>query len=402
MNKTLFPAIIIGLLVACGGGPASDSSDEAMFRANLQRTGVYSSKAVRELTELKWKFKAGDEIHSSPAVASGIVCFGSDDGFLNGVDALTGTEKWKIKTGGMVISSPAIADGVVYFGSYDGHLFAADLQTGTEKWKFKTEGTIASSPTIANGMAYFGSYDGYLYAVDAPTGEEKWKFKSEHGISSTPPASNVAPSPFDPPKVKSFVYSSPAIADGVVYFGNGDKYLYAVDVQTGEEKWKFKTESSVFSSPAIADGVVYFHSEEYLLALDSQTGQIKWQFEAAGEVLRSPAIAKGVGFIGSEVARVGRRGMLEYKTAYLYGINIFVGQEKWKYELESDYEMTSPPAIAGDVVYFGIEEHLYAIDIQSGVLLWKYKTEGDVYTSPAIVDGVVYFGDDAGWLYAVQ
>ena len=35
-----------------------------------------------------------------------------------------------------------------------------------EKWKFKTEDTVHSSPAVANGMVFFGSDDNYLYAVE--------------------------------------------------------------------------------------------------------------------------------------------------------------------------------------------------------------------------------------------
>lgn len=402
MSKMLFTASAAGLLIAFGGGPASDSSDGAMFRANLQRTGVYFSESVRELTQLLWKFQAGGGIISSPAIADGTVYFGSNDGYLYALDIVTGKEKWKFGTGSAVRSSPAVGNKVVYIGSADGNLYAVATKTGQEKWKFKTAGTIASSPAITDGVVYIGSYDGHLYAVNIKTGEEKWKFKTGRGIKSSPARADVPPSPHDSPELNPFVYSSPAIADGVVYFGSGDRYLYAVDIQTGVEKWKFQSGDKIFSSPAVADGVVYFHSEEYLYAVDSQTGQKKWVFEAPGEILRSPAITNGVGFIGSKLARVRRRGLLEYRAAYLYAINIFVGQEKWKYELESDDKMTSPPAIAGDVVYFGVERHLYAVDIQTGVRLWQFQTEGDVFTSPAIVDGVVYFGDDEGCLYAVR
>jgi eukaryotic-like serine/threonine-protein kinase len=46
----------------------------------------------------------------------------------------------------------------------------------------------------------------------------------------------------------------------VVYFGSGDKHLYAVDTNTGQERWKFKTEDGISSSPAVSGGVVYFGS----------------------------------------------------------------------------------------------------------------------------------------------
>src|SRR5579863_3336097 len=44
------------------------------------------------------------------------------------------------------------------------------------RWKFKTQGPVISTPAIADGVAYFGSNDHYLYAVDAASGTERWKF----------------------------------------------------------------------------------------------------------------------------------------------------------------------------------------------------------------------------------
>src|ERR1051326_3953847 len=47
--------------------------------------------------------------------------------------------------------------------------------------------------------------------------------------------------------------------NGVVYIGSVDGNVYAVDEETGKEKWKFKTLASrqVTSSPTIANGLVY-------------------------------------------------------------------------------------------------------------------------------------------------
>ena len=58
------------------------------------------------------------------------------------------------------------------------------------------------------------------------------------------------------------ISSSPAIEDGVVYFGSGDGYLYAVDTVDGAELWKAATGDEITSSPAIADGVVYIGSRD--------------------------------------------------------------------------------------------------------------------------------------------
>ena len=58
------------------------------------------------------------------------------------------------------------------------------------------------------------------------------------------------------------VRSTPAIgADGTVYVGSEDKKLYALDAETGKQKWAFGTAGKVESSPAIGqDGIIYVGS----------------------------------------------------------------------------------------------------------------------------------------------
>jgi FOG: WD40-like repeat len=134
------------------------------------------------------------------------------------------------------------------------------------KWKFSTDGerrfeakglhgmqpkdqTIAdpfdiflSSPVVANGVVYFGSGDGNLYALESDTCDLRWKFKTG-----------------------DVVHASPALADGVLFFGSWDSYFYAVDAATGKEKWRFHggedpmmhNQVGFQSSPAVVNGTVY-------------------------------------------------------------------------------------------------------------------------------------------------
>ena len=63
--------------------------------------------------------------------------------------------------------------------------------------------------------------------------------------------------------------SSPAVVAGVVYVGSGDSYVYALDADSGELRWRYSTGNGVFSSPAVVDGVVYVGSDDgYVYALD--------------------------------------------------------------------------------------------------------------------------------------
>jgi len=64
----------------------NEQSGTAMFRGNLARTGVYPGSGPKALTRLIWKFRTEDLVGSSPAVADGVVYFGSGDGHLYAVE----------------------------------------------------------------------------------------------------------------------------------------------------------------------------------------------------------------------------------------------------------------------------------------------------------------------------
>ncbi|HXV98555.1 MAG TPA: PQQ-binding-like beta-propeller repeat protein [Anaerolineae bacterium] len=361
--------------------PAADlTSTEAMFRGNPQHTGVYGDADIKgpELGEVKWQFKiGGSSTQSSPAVVNGLVYIGSSDKHVYAIDAETGQEKWKFETGSPVWSSPAVVEGVLYIGSNDHYLYALDHQTGQEKWKFETGAAVRSSPAVADGVVYVGSFDKNVYALDAQTGQEQWRFETEASI-----------------------YSSPTVAAGVLYIGSGcDRadgcegsrpyYLYALDSQTGQEKWRFEAGSTIESSPAVAAGLVYFGSiDGYLYAVDSRTGQEKWKFKTIDSVVSSPGVAAGVVYIGEN-------------NGYLYALDSQTGQEKWQFKVE-DSLYTSPVVVAGVVYMGGADFNLYALDSQTGREKWKFATRNSVQSSPTVADGAVYVGSDDGYLYALQ
>jgi outer membrane protein assembly factor BamB len=52
------------------------------------------------------------------------VYFGSVDGMVYAVEASTGRLRWKFRSGGPVTSSPAVGDDVIYIGSTDHFVYA--------------------------------------------------------------------------------------------------------------------------------------------------------------------------------------------------------------------------------------------------------------------------------------
>ena len=61
---------------------------------------------------------------------------------------------------------PDVAE-TVFVGNYDHNLYALDAATGVKKWESATGGEIYSSPSVANGIVYVGSNDKKLHAFDA-------------------------------------------------------------------------------------------------------------------------------------------------------------------------------------------------------------------------------------------
>ena len=62
----------------------------------------------------------------------------------------------------------------------------AGPKTDTLKWEFDTSGVVRPSPAIAaDGTIYFGSFDRYIYAV-AANGVLKWQYQTGGGVDASP------------------------------------------------------------------------------------------------------------------------------------------------------------------------------------------------------------------------
>lgn len=310
--------------------------------------------------KLKWKFETAGEkqfeakgLHgylpraqtvpdlwdfflSSPAVDAGLVYFGSGDGNVYALDAETGQLKWKFATQGVVHSSPAVAGGVVYFGSWDSYLYALDAATGQEKWKFKTgedktnynQVGIQSSPAVSGGVVYFGCRDAHLYALDAKTGQERWKLDN-HG---------------------SWINASPAVYEGTAYVGSSVPAIFrAVDINTGRVRFQLDARMIVFSSPAIAGGLAYFGAfNGKLYAVDLKTGQFAWEFQTqAGK-------KDALGVVGAD-------GRPDFKA--IFRSQFYEDMYRAGEKLFSLGSIVSSPTVDRGVIYVGSTDgNLYALE----------------------------------------
>jgi outer membrane protein assembly factor BamB len=160
---------------------------------------------------------------------------------------------------------------------YENVLSPANVAGLNEAWSYTTGNEIFSSPAVANGVVYVGSSDGKLYALNASTGAFKWNYTTSN-----------------------WIVSSPAVANGVVYVGSYDHNLYALNASTGAFKWDYTTGGSIVSAPAVANGVAYVGSyDKNLYGLDASTGNLLWSSTTGDAIESSPAIVDGKVYVGS-------------------------------------------------------------------------------------------------------
>ena len=254
-------------------------------------------------------------------------------------------------------------------------------------WKFRVDtvrsantvyGRVGSTPVVANGLVYIGG-DEYLYAVNVATGSAVWKFNT--------PGGGV---------------NSAAVAGRLVYFASGDQELYAVDGLTGTERWRFSIKDrslpwSAFSNPVVYGGLVYVGSERgALIAIDAISGQQVWHLQVPGGVARMPTVANGLVLFGTEIGNG-----TDIRSMSFYAVNAQTGAIVWRTHLEEGVGNAS--AVDDDTVYVsGYAAGLYALDIKSGQIKWQFKPRGIFLdTAPSVAYGTVYVTWGRG-LYALD
>ena len=385
--------LVMAVAVSANGQTSTDTSPDwtQYHRNNMQRWNPYETVlGVNNAgnLKLKWKSPLGggsrlrdDYADTEPAVANGVVYFGSIDGNLYALNASTGAKLWSYAIGNPIIASPAVANGVVFVGSDGGTVYALNANTGSKLWSYATGFPVATAPAVANGVVYVGSEDNEnstrddFFALNAGTGALIWS-----GSGVGPPTS----------------FSAPAVANGVAYLPAGDVldrtfWLTAVNAGTGAPPalWNFPS-FGYFSSPAVASGSLFIGSQDdNVYALNASTGDLLWTYTTGNTVTGSPAVANGVVYVGSADDNV-------------YALNASTGAKLWSFTTGN--QVISSPAVANGVVYINSTDgNLYALNAGTGAKLGSYVI-GTGYASPVVVGGVVYARGNStsedGYVYA--
>jgi outer membrane protein assembly factor BamB/tRNA A-37 threonylcarbamoyl transferase component Bud32 len=76
-------------------------------------------------------------------------------------------------------------------------------------------------------------------------------------------------------------------------------------------------------------------------------------------------------------------------------------QPVWQFKCED--EVFSSPRIMDNLLYVGCYDHnLYAVNVRTGKFAWKYPTEGGISSTPCVTPTAIYIGSEDHVLYALS
>jgi len=245
------------------------------------------------------------------------------------------------------------------------------------RFTFAAGGPIRSTPAVVDGVLYFGSSDGNFHAIDAKTGIVRGLFRTGGAVTS-----------------------SPAVADGVAFFASRDGFLYAVDIRTGRQRWRAPLGKDLgdqnywdyfLSSPVVVNRTVYIGGGDGVVrALDAHSGKVRWTFATGARVRATPA------FSGDMV-------VVATMSGHVYALSAKDGTQRWKFATkgagnkfeDQGNDTTSVPASPsigdGVVVVGGRDGFAYGISLADGSLRWQTTHDGSSWIlASAIEGGTVY------------
>lgn len=312
-----------------------------------------------------------------------------DNGVIFAVDpkgevtAYQGKQRlWQQKVSKQGLSSGVeAAEGTVIVGNKKGQLFALDQATGEQKWTAQLSGAILSASLIQAGRVVTLSNDGTVYAHDLATGQQVWTYNlPDVQFSLRGTASPIA---LDP---------------RTVLIASSNAYVYALDILTGVPRMQRRVAVSdgrsdvqrlndIDGDPVVAGQFLVTTSfQGQVTVTDLASQQVLWSEDASS--IQRPEVSNNTVYVTQADGKI---------TAYA----LTTGEQLWQNDSLLNRQLSNPVVLGQDLVVGDLEGVLHLIDPNSGQLIGRSKTSGEV-RSLRVIDGQLYVSTRKGALSVWQ
>jgi outer membrane protein assembly factor BamB len=173
-----------------------------------------------------------------------------------------------------------------------------------EKWRFPPKGAdfeigvIHATPIVVNGYVYFGTVNKAAFYKLTPDGKVRWSFHLNEKDDRVGFEAGF----------HNGIYGSALVTEDAVYFATFAGFVYALDRDSGTEKWRLDMRSKTFpeahplngtfASPILAHGKIVvaggaieqgiryflpkyegFTGRGFVVALEPHSGRIAWKYD---------------------------------------------------------------------------------------------------------------------------
>ena len=205
-------------------------------------------------------------------------------------------------------------------------------------------------------------------------------------------------------RARHYIEFPPVVAYDKIFVAQQRGRFYALDAKTGKQRWTKNFRRCAAASPTVWRGVVYqvlMHelpcrkhqagATGLLIAMNARTGRELWSFRP-GAIESSPLIVDGVIFFGSW-------------DHYVYAIDVRTKKVKWRFR--TDDQVVAGPAYSHGTIYIPSSSgHLYAINAWTGRERWRassfsrFGRREYFYATPTVAYGRVFIGNADGYVYS--
>jgi outer membrane protein assembly factor BamB len=282
----------------------------------------------------------------------------------------------------------------------------------TENLKWKTEIPLRgwSTPVVMDGQVWLTTatedgHDFYALSLDAGTGKIVVNKKLFHADNPEPLGNSV----------NCYATPSPVIEPGRVYIHFGSYGTACLDTATAKALWQ-RTDlpcrhyRGPSSSPILFENLLIITMDgvdlHYTIALDKNTGRTVWKTDRSAiwndENIQNERVKLGdmrkAHSTPIVVTNAGQALLLSAGAKAFYAYDPRTGQELWTVR-HTDYSASPRPLFENGLAYFvsGLSKtELFAVkadghgDVTGKNIIWRLKTHIGKYSSPILVDGLLY------------
>jgi eukaryotic-like serine/threonine-protein kinase len=321
-------------------------------------------------------------------------------------------KKWSSTiNGSFPNSSVTIYDKYVFVNDLSGRIYCFDANNGKKVGQLKNNGAVFSAPLVDRHLVIYISafndddfsnlyyYDlsesEYLHEIKIPGRAMTEMIKSPDGIIFTTDNGIVYKFSLRGEKIwetdtKEITYSSPAMKNNSIVFGNNNGELISLNAKDGSIQYRIKISGFFFGGCSVSGSDIYVGNDNgSLYCVNLSTGKINWQVNTGARITMTPAYDDDNVYIGN-------------LKGDLFSISKHGGIINWQKKAGSLFDIT--PLVSKNYLIIPDQfEKTYFIDKVSGRIKKTYSFENRLKLSPVIKNNnILFLGYDNGVLEAYE